>query len=78
MPKTIKCVFLQKRVSKLETDIYRHISFLSFLNKILDRAAYDRVSDFPDKHDLLYMKQFGFCAETSTLHALNEMTEKLR
>ena len=75
MPKTSNCPsFVQERFKKQFNHCF---SILSCLSKQFERAFYDRVNDFLDKHDLLYEKELGFRARRSTVHALIEIKEDI-
>ena len=50
---------------------YRPISILPIFSKIFEKLLYARLSDFFDKNNVLYNRQFGFRRQHSTTHALN-------
>ena len=64
--------------SKADVDIYRSISLLPVLSKVLEKIMYNRLIKFFDKNDILYEKQFGFRSKHSTVDALIEITENIR
>ena len=37
-----------------------------------------RLSEFLDKYDILFINQFGFRKNSSTIHALLDITERIR
>ena len=45
---------------------YRPISVLSCFSKVLERVVYNRVSDFWNKHNILFDGQYGFRQGVST------------
>ena len=57
---------------------YRPISLLSNLSKIIETLAHKRVSNFLTAQNVLYEKQFGFRNNRSTMHALTELTKKIK
>ena len=57
---------------------YRPISFLSTLNKVLEKLMYKRLYAFIEKFDILYDKQFGFRNKHSTSHATLQITDKIQ
>jgi len=56
---------------------YRPISKLTCYSKILERAMYNRLSNFLENNDLLYNKQFGFRKNHSTSYAIMEVVDKI-
>ena len=61
------------------TDVsnYRPISVLPCFSKILERIMYNRLFDYPNKHNMLYNKQFGFQKANSTDHAIIQLADQL-
>ena len=47
---------------------YRPISILPIFSKIFEKLLYTRLSDFFDKNNVLYNRQFGFRRQHSTTH----------
>ena len=60
--------------SNLDSNNYRPISFLSNINKIIEKLMYARLNT----HNWIYEFQFGFRASHSTNHALISLTEDIR
>ena len=56
---------------------YRPILLLPFFSKLFERLMYNRLSDFIEKHHLLYQFQFGFPKNHSTFMALVILLEKI-
>ena len=56
---------------------YRPIALLSQFSKILEKIISTRFLHFIDKHNLLYVKQYGFIRNSSTSHAFYERNNKL-
>ena len=52
-------------------DNYRPISTLPIFSKIFEKLIYTRIYDFLVAKNVLYEKQFGFCRNHSTSHAIN-------
>uniref|UniRef100_A0AAQ6IQI3 Reverse transcriptase domain-containing protein n=1 Tax=Anabas testudineus TaxID=64144 RepID=A0AAQ6IQI3_ANATE len=57
---------------------YRPVSLLSFLAKTLERAAFNQLSDFLSRNNLLDVNQSGFKSGHSTETALLTVVESLR
>ena len=56
---------------------YRPISLLSVFNRILEKIMYNRYSNFIEKMNILYAKQFGFRSHLSTEHAILSIVGKI-
>ena len=69
---------LHKKESKLEVGNYRPISLLSNINKIFEKIIQDRLTDFINKHNIIFDNQFGFRKGHNTNHALIALTELVR
>ena len=69
---------LYKEGSKLDVTNYRPISLLVTWSKIFERVMYNRVYNYLETNSLIYIKQFGFRKNHSTVDAIAEVTEKLR
>ena len=52
---------------------YRPISLLITISKVLEKAIYTRVYQFLEKHNILYISQYGFRSQRSCEHTLLEM-----
>ena len=57
---------------------YRPISVLPVFSKILERIMYNRLYNFLVKNNLLFSRQFGFQRNTSTEHAILQLTDDIR
>ena len=68
--KTAKVIPVHKKDSKLDFSNYHPISFLSNIEKILERLMYNRIYKFFSDNNLIYSLQFGFRQKYSTVHAL--------
>ena len=76
--KTAKVVPVFKKDSKLDYSIYRPISLLSNIEKILEKLMCKRLYTFLNKNNVSYNLQFGFAQQYSTSHALINITENIR
>ena len=76
--KLVNVLPIYKKGSRLLVSNYRPISLLSNLNKIFEKIIYKRVHNFMEKNEILYPLQFGFRSKHSTIHALINITEKVR
>ena len=52
---------------------YRPISLLITISKVLEKAIYTRVYQFLEKHNILYISQYGFRSQRSCEHTLLKM-----
>ena len=76
--KTAKVVPVFKKDSKLDCSIYRPISLLSNIEKILEKLMYKRLYTFLNNNNIIYNLQFGFRQQYPTSHALINTTENIR
>ena len=72
-----RVVPLHKKDSQLNFLNYRPISLLSIFSKIFEKLIFSRVSIYLIKNKLIYSKQFVFCTNYSTNHALICITEHI-
>ena len=56
---------------------YRPISVLPVFSKILERILYNRLNSFFSENNLFFSKQFGFQKNTSTEHAILQLTNEI-
>ena len=68
---------LFKAGSSVDVNNYRPISILAFFSKIFERLAYTNMTNFINKHNLLYKHQFGFRQKHSTHHVLITMIDHI-
>ena len=68
--KVVKVIPIHKKDSKLEYSNYRSISFLSNIDKILEKLMDNRLTKFLAEQKTLYLKQFSFRKIFSTAHAI--------
>ena len=57
---------------------YRPISLLSNLDKIIDKLMYNQIIEFLEDNKIIYHKQFGFCKNSSTTHAIITLIENIQ
>ena len=77
--KTAKVIPLFKENGDiLERSNYRPISLLSNINKIIEKLMHERLYKFLSKYNCIYINQFGFRNNHSTIHALLNLTEQIR
>ena len=76
--KLSKTIPVFKKGSKMAVENYRPISLLSNINKIFEKLMYNRVYKFLEDNKCLYDLQFGFRRKHSTIHALIQITEKIK
>ena len=73
-----KIVLVFKKDSKLDYRNYRPISFLSNIEKILEKLMYERLYTFLDNKNITNDLKFGFRQQYSTSHVLINITENIR
>ena len=76
--KTAKLVPVFKKYSELDYSNYLPISFLSNIEKILEKLIYKRLYTFLNNNNIIHNLQFGFRQQYSTSHALINITENIR
>ena len=76
--KTIKVVPVFKKGSKLDCCNYRPISFLSNVEKILEKLMYKWAYNFLTDKNIIDYLQFGFRQKSSASHALINLKENIR
>ena len=60
-----------------QSNIYRSISILSILSKIIEKLTYNRLIKYLDRHSILNSNQFGFRKAHSTSHAITSIHEQI-
>ena len=76
--KVAKVLPLFKSGTKTLMDNYRPISILPAISKILERVAYDQLSDFLESIDLITSSQYGFRRRCNTELAVACFTDRIR
>lgn len=61
----------------LQMSNYRPISILPVFSKIFERIVYDRMYNFLETNNILYMHQYGFRSKHSTETALTTLIDKI-
>ena len=67
-----------KKGSQVSLSNYRPISLLSIFNKLLEKLVFNRLSNYLEKRELIYSKQFGFRSRHSTVHAVLSIIDKVQ
>ena len=75
--KIAKVTPIYKSDARDEFSNYRPISLLPNFSKILEKLMCKRLTDFIDKHKILYEQQYGFRQNSSTDFALIELSDKI-
>ena len=70
--KTAKVVPVFKSGDESKPENYRPF-FLSIFNRILEKLVHERLIKFVNKHNILYLSQYGFRSSHSTQHATLEI-----
>ena len=78
MLKIAKVLPLHKGGSTLDPNNFRPISLLSIFDNIIEKLLHKQLYEFLEFHNILFEKQFGFRRNNSTVHALMEITEKIK
>ena len=69
--KVAKVIPLYKKGDVRDINIYRPISLLSNMSKILEKIMYRRVISFLNRHNFFFENQFGFRKKCSTSQAIS-------
>ena len=73
-----KVVPIHKKSSKLDCPIFRPISLLSNIGKLIEKLMYKSVYQFLTENNIIYDLEFGFTQNISTGHALINLTKNIR
>ena len=76
--KLAKVIPVFKKGSQTNLSNYRPISLLSIFNKLLEKLMFSRLSDYLEKRQILYNRQFGFRSNHSTDHAVLSIIDKVQ
>ena len=63
--------------SKLDISNYRPVSVLPLLSKVLEKIVQVRLKKFLNKHNIIYIKQYGFQENKSTTPAIFDPCSKI-
>ena len=69
---------IHKKGDVTDPNNYRPISVLNLLNKIFEKIIHKRLYKYLTKFNLIYKYQFGFRERYSTMHALVELTDRIK
>ena len=75
--KTSRTIPIFKAGDRASCDNYRPISLLSSISKILEKIIANQLMNHLDTNNLLYVNQFGFLRNCSTIHSLTKLTNKI-
>ena len=73
-----KVAAIFKKGTSYIADNYRPISLLSSFNKIFEKILHKNIMTFFNKHNILFLYQYGFRKLYSTTFALIEITDKMK
>ena len=77
--KNLKTIpFYKANGCNLDRSNYHPISLLANINKIVEKLMYNRLYSLPLKHECIYINQFEFRKNHSTIHALISLTEHIQ
>ena len=76
--KLAKVIAIYKKGIMHVADNYRPISLLSCFNKIFEKILHRNLMKFLDKHNVLFMHQYGYRKLHSTTLALIEIVDKIK
>ena len=65
--KIARVVPIHKGGDTNDVNNYRPISLLSIFDKMIEKIMHKRLSEFLDKYDILFINQFGFRKNSSTI-----------
>ena len=68
---------LYKNQNRSECTNYRPISLLLTLSKLLEKVVYSRIYTYLEKHEKLYVSQYGFREGHSCKNAVSELVSKV-
>ena len=76
--KIVKVIPIHKGGSSQDINNYRPISLLSIFDKIMEKMIHKKLYNFLEEHNILYHNQHGFRKNNSTIHALMQITERIK
>ena len=76
--KIVKVIPIHKGGSTQDLNNFRPISLLSIFDKIIEKIIHARLYQFLELHNILYVNQFGFRKNNSTIFALMQVTEEIK
>ena len=76
--KTANIIPVLKKGDRQDYNIYRPISLILNLSKLIEKSAHKRLYNFLEKYSLLFEKKYGFCVKMSTNHTLIDITNKIQ
>ena len=76
--KIVKVIPIHKGGSTQDVNNFRPISLLSIFDKIIEKLMHKMLYNFFEENNILLRNQFGFRKQNSTVHALIQITEKIK
>ena len=73
--KLVKVVPIHKGGSTKDINNYRPISLLSIFDKIIEKLMHKRLYTFLEDNNILYLSQYGFRKNNSTVYAMVQITK---
>ena len=75
--KIVKVIPIHKGGSSQDINNYRPIS-LSIFDRIMEKMIHKKLYNFLAEHNIVYHNQHGFSKNNSTIHALMQITERIK
>ncbi|CAB4022891.1 Hypothetical predicted protein, partial [Paramuricea clavata] len=69
---------IYKSEDRTSFDNYRPISLLNSVAKVIEKIAYEQITDYLEENELLCPQQFGFRRGKCTQHAVTYLNEHIR
>ena len=76
--KLVKVVPIHKGESTQDINNYRPISLLPIFDKIIEKLMHKRLYTFLEDNNIVYLNQYGFRKNNSTVYALVQTTELIK
>jgi hypothetical protein len=73
-----KVIPIHKSEDRTSFDNYRPISLLNTVSKVIEKVAYEQITDYLEESKLLCPQQFGFRRGKCTQHAVTYLNEHIR
>lgn len=65
-----KVVPIPKGIGSNRVDMFRPVSMLSVIDKVLEKIIFNQLSDYLERNNILFERQFGFCKGSGTDEAV--------
>ena len=76
--KIAKVIPIHKGGYTQDVNNFRPISLLSIFDKIIEKLMHKRLYNFFEENNILFRNRFGSRKQNSTVHALIQITEKIK